>query len=345
MKLLRYTDEGIQPYCSLIIESVVSAVKSSITPFLVSKSLSLDIEKQLISVLSDKAQWYVWFNSATFDAFDKSLIANFHGYLKKLKGKITATWLKVVKESIQQANAKDALKYINEAMFEIKFAEINFDLIGEKEPYNLPHLKNFFTSCIEYQKIKLQLETPITSNACTNNTFCPVAKVSISNNSKELVAGTSGINGTSGIKRDEDVTDASLQKGQIKVSESDKEYVLGANLLLKIYIEFNGDLWEDVKLARFLSVFSSNTTTALTIRDGKKELFYGLLRRMYDFKQDNTINQYDWIKPVIENHNLSMSGYTNVLNKLFNARQKSKPQRAFIAKLNKIMPSIDNSPH
>ncbi len=239
------------------------------------------------------------------------------------------------------------LYFINEAYFSLKCLSRQFKGLGLKIPRRLKEMDKVLTYCLNYLDRKASLAPINLSLPKKFSSSTPANVLSEENTIKISIVncGASGINGTCGIKRDEVITHTSLQKGQIKVSESDNEYVLGADLLLKIYNEFNGELWEDVKLARFLSVFSNNATTALTIRDGKKELFYGLLRRMYNYKQDNIINQYDWIKPVIENHNLSMSGYTNVLNKLFNARQKSKPQRTFIAKLNKIMPLIDNPPH
>jgi hypothetical protein len=194
-----HTDEEIIAHCSIVIECVVCAVRDSLSPFITSKGLSYEVEEQLISTLLDKAKWYAWLNLAAFGGVDDTFFDRLDEYIKKFKAKVTATWFQEIEQSIQQADAREALKYINEVMFQVKSEERKFKVLGEEVPDDIPHVKGFFSDCFDYLSTKVQLDKDTTNNACFSG-VCPTLGLAGKSTFNNMPAGTSGITDISGTK-------------------------------------------------------------------------------------------------------------------------------------------------
>ncbi|MFD3003616.1 hypothetical protein ACFS7Z_24885 [Pontibacter toksunensis] len=183
-----YTDEEIGIVCSNWIESVVCMVRDTISPSIISKKLGNKIEEQLISSLLDKAKWYAWYNIATLGGIHGDFFKRLGEYVKKFEAKVTSIWFQKIEYSIRQSDAKEALRYINEMMFQVKSVERRHDLLRARIPEDLPHLKGFFSDCFEYLSTRIELETIPTDNSCKTG------------NVNILIDGTRGTTGTSGTK-------------------------------------------------------------------------------------------------------------------------------------------------
>ncbi|MCP2043486.1 hypothetical protein [Pontibacter sp. HSC-36F09] len=123
-------------------------------------------------------------------------------------------------------------------------------------------------------------------------------------------------------------------------TENSKSY-LEPERLVMLYTKFNGELWESVSVGEFLSVFTYASKHTLTIKNGKRELVCGLLKRMYDYSERDQYMK-DWVKPLLEKLHLKKSTFDGIDSKLFNNEQKSRAQKTFLQDLKSILPTKAN---
>lgn len=130
---------------------------------------------------------------------------------------------------------------------------------------------------------------------------------------------------------------ANLEQDQVPTKDikNNGEYLLGVELLAKVRKAFNNEIWEDANESEFLAVFSVGSTS--TLRVMQKQKFYALLKCMYN-SSGSTLNQSEWVKPLIDKHDLSLSGFNNIGNKLFNKARKTLNEKDFIKRLRAILP-------
>jgi len=128
-----------------------------------------------------------------------------------------------------------------------------------------------------------------------------------------------------------------------KEQTEDNPTYLEPDLLLTIHTKFNGKLWDNVSGARFISVFTYDSKATLNVKDDKKELVCGLLKRMYD-NSNTHLNKKDWAKPLLDKLNLSQSTFDGINNKLLGKKyhEQTRAQRPFMKDLNIVLPPKAN---
>ena len=114
-----------------------------------------------------------------------------------------------------------------------------------------------------------------------------------------------------------------------------EEYILPVPLLNEIYETYNGELWQDISLVEFLSVFTTTVTYQQAFRLTQKTRFYYLLKKIWINSpiQAHFDSEKAWVGTFLSNYKLSASAYWNQSVK----NEASYKNRQFISAVDKIL--------